>query len=64
VPGSRWSTVSLAAVIQASVLTGSISEMEATQVVLPTPNPPAMTIFPEPTAVESGEVEKAIADSF
>jgi hypothetical protein len=31
----------------ASVVTGSISEMARTNVVLPAPNPPAMTIFVE-----------------
>ena len=35
----------LASVITASVETGSISEMDLTKVVLPTPNPPATTIF-------------------
>src|SRR3954452_2119275 len=34
-----------AAVMSASVLSGLISEMLPTEVVLPTPNPPAMTIL-------------------
>jgi hypothetical protein len=42
---ARSSTSALASVITASVVTGSISETERTNVVLPTPKPPAMTIF-------------------
>src|SRR5579863_4308794 len=41
----RSSTWSLADVITASVVSGVISETEPTKVVLPTPNPPATTIF-------------------
>src|SRR5918994_6076446 len=41
----RSSTPALASVMTASVVSGSISETEPTSVVLPTPNPPAMTIF-------------------
>jgi hypothetical protein len=37
----------LASVIRASVVTGSISEMDRTNVVLPAPNPPAITILVE-----------------
>src|SRR3712207_5860131 len=41
------STPSLADVITASVVSGSISETDPTSVVLPTPKPPATTIFAE-----------------
>ena len=41
------STPSPATVIHASVLIGSTSDTEPTKVVLPTPKPPAMTIFAE-----------------
>jgi hypothetical protein len=41
------STVSPATVIQASVLIGATSDTEPTKVVLPTPKPPATTIFAE-----------------
>src|SRR3954463_2103695 len=41
----RSSTCSLASVISASVWRGSISETVPTRVVLPTPKPPATTIF-------------------
>src|SRR4051794_8651514 len=40
-----WSTEAATEVIAASVVSGLISEMEATAVVLPTPKPPAMTIL-------------------
>ncbi len=43
----RSSTPSLAAVITASVVSGVISETDPTKVVLPTPKPPATTIFTE-----------------
>ncbi|GAB3862054.1 hypothetical protein GCM10027610_105650 [Dactylosporangium cerinum] len=39
------SSARLAAVIATSVATGAISDTEATIVVFPTPNPPAITIF-------------------
>ena len=39
------STPSLTLVIAASVVSGAISEIEPTKVVLPTPNPPATTIL-------------------
>ena len=39
------STPMLCDVIAASVVSGVISEIEPTKVVLPTANPPAMTIF-------------------
>lgn len=41
----RSSVSSLAWVISASVFSGVISETEPTNVVLPTPNPPATTIL-------------------
>src|ERR1700684_2579410 len=43
----RSSVLWLASVIRASVVTGSISEMDRTNVVLPAPNPPATTILVE-----------------
>jgi len=59
------STVLLAWVIHASVLTGGISETVPTRVVFPTPKPPATTIFAEVTFGDrrSGELAKAINDS-
>src|SRR2546430_762761 len=41
----RSSTPALAAVMTASVVSGVISETDPTKVVLPTPNPPAITIL-------------------
>src|SRR5690349_18625902 len=43
----RSSWPALASVITASVVSGMISETDPTNVVLPTPNPPATTIFAE-----------------
>ncbi|GAA3298514.1 hypothetical protein GCM10020218_086330 [Dactylosporangium vinaceum] len=43
------STPTLAPVSTASVVNGVISETAATNVVLPAPNPPAMTIFADVT---------------
>jgi hypothetical protein len=43
------STPTLGAVITSSVRSGGISETAPTKVVLPTPNPPATTIFAEVT---------------
>src|SRR5215470_12714370 len=43
----RSSTSVLATVMTASVVSGVISDTEPTKVVLPTPNPPATTIFTE-----------------
>src|ERR1700722_20984116 len=59
------STVRLAWVIQASVLTGGISEPVLPRVVSPTPNPPATTIFAEVMlgGTRSGELAKAIDHS-
>ena len=46
---ARSSTPTLASVITASVVSGAISETDPTKVVLPTPNPPATTIFVDVT---------------
>jgi hypothetical protein len=43
----KSSTSTLASVITASVVNGTISDTEPTNVVLPTPKPPATTIFAE-----------------
>src|SRR5689334_17556782 len=62
VPGSSLSIWVAAAVIHDSVLIGGISEMAPTAVVLPTPNPPAMTILAEVIdrcCGTSGELEEA-----
>src|SRR6266542_4985430 len=53
------STARLAAVITTSVVTGSISDTAPTRVVLPTPNPPAMTIF---TAAGAGVAGVRVGD--
>src|ERR1700755_768046 len=60
VPGSSRSVCSVAAVIHDSVLIGGISEMAPTEVVFPTPNPPAMTILAGVICGSgtSGELEK------
>src|SRR5512142_649153 len=60
VPGSSRSVCSVAAVIHDSVLIGGISEMAPTEVVLPTPKPPAMTILADVICRygASGELEK------
>src|SRR5580698_3445587 len=49
----RSSTPSLAEVMTASVVSGVISETDPTNVVLPTPKPPATTIFTEVIAVSA-----------
>src|SRR5699024_9551687 len=52
----RSSTETLASVIDASVVNGLISETALTRVVLPTPKPPATTIFADwvgPEAVDA-----------
>src|SRR5215467_4945403 len=49
----RSSTPSLAEVITASVVSGVISDTEPTKVVLPTPKPPATTIFTEVIAASA-----------
>src|ERR1051326_7417018 len=55
---ARSSTPVLASVSTASVVSGAISDTDPTNVVLPTPNPPATTIFAEivagPLATEPG----------
>src|SRR5690349_10316214 len=48
------STPTPAEVITASVVNGVISETEPTSVVLPTPNPPAITILADVTRPEAG----------
>src|SRR3954453_11019904 len=48
------STPTPAEVMMASVVSGVISETEPTSVVLPTPNPPAMTIFADVTRPAAG----------
>src|SRR3954447_24065552 len=48
------STSTPAEVMIASVVSGVISETDPTSVVLPTPNPPAMTIFAEVTRPAAG----------
>src|SRR5829696_6035632 len=51
---ARSSTPTLASVITASVVSGTISDTEPTKVVLPTPNPPATTIFADVVAAVPG----------
>src|ERR671921_1455482 len=48
------STPAPAEVMIASVVSGVISDTEPTSVVLPTPNPPAMTIFADVTRPDEG----------
>src|SRR5437588_4253606 len=50
----RSSCPTLASVITASVVSGTISDTEPTRVVLPTPNPPATTIFADVVALRPG----------
>jgi hypothetical protein len=50
------SRLTLACVITASVVNGTISDTEPTNVVLPTPNPPATTIFAEMRGLGGGSV--------
>src|ERR1700750_1897870 len=52
---ARSSTPTDSLVTRASVRSGTISETEPTRVVLPTPNPPAMTIFVDAAARGPGE---------
>src|SRR6201996_3927937 len=54
---ARSSVPWLASVIRASVVTGSISEIDRTNVVLPAPKPPAMTIL-----VETAEGDSSVLD--
>src|SRR6187455_840952 len=48
------STPTPAEVMTASVVSGVISETDPTNVVLPTPKPPAMTIFADVTRADEG----------
>src|SRR5690349_9348815 len=60
-PGS--SMPNAAAVISASVVSGAISEIAPTVVVLPTPNPPAIMILTGIGAVDSRERAKSMHHS-
>src|SRR3954452_15650935 len=51
------STPTPAEVMMASVVSGVISETDPTRVVLPTPKPPAMTIFADVTRPEAGRCD-------
>src|SRR3954465_13609444 len=51
------STPTPAEVMIASVVSGVISETDPTSAVLPTPNPPAMTIFADVTRPEAGRCD-------
>src|SRR5918911_2976845 len=57
------STPSPADVMIASVVRGSISETEPTSVVLPTPKPPAMTIFAEVISLGCAPARSELAKS-
>jgi hypothetical protein len=52
----------LATVITASVVSGVISDTEPTNVVLPTPNPPATTIFTDVMAAGASDLGWATLD--
>ncbi len=58
----RSSTSVLATVITASVVSGVISDTEPTNVVLPTPNPPATTILTDVIAEEASDLGWATLD--
>src|ERR1700678_264811 len=58
----RSSTSVLATVMTASVVSGVISETEPTNVVLPTPNPPATTIFTDVMACDASATGRATLD--
>src|SRR5487761_323218 len=58
----RSSTSVLATVMTASVVSGVISETEPTNVVLPTPNPPATTIFTDVMACDASAAGRATLD--
>src|SRR5688500_18456691 len=60
----RSSMPALADVITASVRSGLISETAATNVVLPTPKPPATTIFAEVVARPPSELAKSTEHPF
>ncbi len=57
----RSSTAPLAEVSAASVVSGVISETDPTKVVLPTPKPPAITIFTDVIAVVPGSPRRGCA---
>src|ERR687889_1759987 len=57
------STPTPAEVITASVVSGSISETAPTSVVLPTPNPPATTIFAEVISAGCAPARSELAKS-
>src|SRR5436190_7545091 len=57
------STLAPAEVISASVVSGSISEIDPTRVVLPTPKPPAITIFAEVTSLGCTAARSELAKS-
>src|SRR6266513_5026568 len=62
----RSSTPALAAVMTASVVSGVISETDPTNVVLPTPKPPATTILTEvipESAADTGATVSELAKS-
>src|SRR6478609_2844633 len=61
---ARLSTPSLALVTSASVRSGTISETAPTSVVLPTPNPPAITILVEVTRLRGSDFAKSTEDPF
>src|SRR5579859_7548123 len=58
----RSSTSVLATVMTASVVSGVISETDPTNVVLPTPNPPATTIFTDVIACDASAGGRATLD--
>src|SRR5271154_5966952 len=58
----RSSTSVLATVMTASVVSGVISDTEPTNVVLPTPNPPATTIFTDVMAAGASDLGWATLD--
>src|SRR5215212_726877 len=61
---ARSSTCEPAEVMTASVVSGTISDTEPTSVVLPAPNPPAMTILTEVSfAAAPGAPRSEVAES-
>ena len=58
----KSSTSVLATVMTASVVSGVISDTEPTNVVLPTPNPPATTIFTDVMAEGASDLGWATLD--
>lgn len=57
---ARSSTPALASVSTSSVRSGTISLTDPTIVVLPAPNPPAMTIFTAVGAVSVSDIESPL----